>query len=135
MDKIDYEKQSRIKWNIFPNNSALLVNKPQTVSDIFTEIITEFVPDKIEVLNPTAIEQQYLLSHLEYYGIEYDFRNTTDTFNIVDYRTLSDKKKEYYLDRQKYVHISHYAWWPEITNEVLDFYYKKLNLIEKKSVL
>ena len=135
MDQIEYEKQSRIKWNIFPNNSALLVNNPKTISDIFTEIITEFVPDKIEVLNPTAIEQQYFLSHLEYYGIEYDFRNTTDTFSIIEYKTLSDKKKQYYLDKQKYVHISHYAWWPDITDEILNFFNQKLNLIEKKTIL
>jgi len=135
MDKIDYEKQSRIKWNTFPNNSALIVNLPLIVSNIYTEIITDFVPDKIELLNPTAIEQQYLFSHLEYYDIEYDFRNTVDTFNIVDYRILPDKEKYFYLEQQKYIHLSQYSWWPDITDEVLDFFYKKLNLIEKKTIL
>ena len=135
MNKIDYEKQCRIKWDTFPNNSALIVNMPKIVSDIYTEIITDFVPDKIELLNPTAIEQQYLLSHLEYYEVDYNFRNPIDTFNILDYNTLSEKKKYFYLEKQKYLHLSQYSWWPEHTNEVLDFYYKKLNLIEKKPIL
>jgi hypothetical protein len=132
LDKVDYEKQKRLKWDIFPNNSALIVNNPKLISDIYKEIIEDFSLELIEKINPTAVEQQYLLSYLEYYELEYSFRKPSDTFNIIDYRELSDKKKFYYLDKQKYVHMSHYSWWPEISNEVLDFFYKKLNYKEKK---
>lgn len=135
LDKVDYEKQKRLIWDIFPNNSALIVNNPEIVSDVFKEIMYDFVPDKIEVLNPTSIEQQYFLSHLVHYDVDYDFRNSTDTFNVIDYRPLTSKSRKIYLSKQKYVHFSHYSWWPEITNEVLDYYYGKLNLIENKSVL
>lgn len=135
LDKIDYEKQKRLIWDIFPNNSALIVNNPEIVSDIFKEIIYDFVPDKVELLNPTSIEQQYFLSHLVYYDVDYDFRNSTDTFNVIDYRPLTPKSRKIYLSKQKYVHLSHYSWWPEITNEVLDYYYNKLGFVENKSSL
>lgn len=132
LDKIDYEKQKIIKWDIFPNNSALIVNNPSIVSDMFREIINEFVPDIIEKLNPTAIEQQYFLSLLRHYEINYDFRSTSDSFDIIDYRALSDKKRYFYLEKQKYVHLSNYAWWPEVSNEILDFFYNKLNFNQNK---
>ena len=135
MDKVNHDMQMRLKWNIFPNNSALIVNSPKIVSEIYREIIEDFIPDKIEKVTPTSLEQHYLLSFLEHHKVNYDFRNKKDTFNLIDYRTLDETGKFIYLENQEYVHLVQYNWWPDITNEVLDFFYKKLNLIEKKTIL
>lgn len=135
MDKIDYEKQKILVWDVFCNNSALLVNTPEIVSEIYSEIINDFIPDKIEAIVPTAIEQQYLLSFLHHYNISYDFREDTDKFKVIDYKNKTQKEKKFYLTNLKYLHFGQYDWWPQITNEVLDFFENKLKYKHTKEIL
>jgi len=131
LNKVSLKKQNIIKWDIFPNNSALLVNNPKIVSSIFKEIITEFVPNQLELLSPSAVEQQYLLSFLTYYQVPYDFRSNTCNFSIQEYNQKTKSEQFYYLDIQTYVHLCNYTWYPDLTNKVLDFYYSKLKVVEQ----
>jgi hypothetical protein len=121
------------KWGVIPNHSVTIVNNPNLVKSIYSDILTKLkdldLPNSTDSTLATFVEQFLLARYLDRYNVKYDFMYDQDPFTMYEEHRVQIRGREVRvnfeiglnksLEAVKYAHFHGYRRFPGLVREVV----------------